>query len=192
MTPQSNFMVLAPVVPAREADLRRLLDSMNHAPGRVNADNALIPFAEFDTLHVARLLILDDLTAGDVSAHGLPARAYPRYLAFLGDIDGDAHAFLGRLIKRAGKGMRAIFSCCEGFGDETDLAAWMQAHSTPPIAAYVNCRGRTVRQVREEVPLRASLENHIATDEAAFQKTPPREVHESLSAGPTPPADHHR
>ena len=180
MTPQSNFMVLAPVVPAREADLRRLLDSMNHAPGRVNADNALIPFAEFDTLHVARLLILDDLTAGDVSAHGLPARAYPRYLAFLGDIDGDAHAFLGRLIKRAGKGMRAIFSCCEGFGDETDLAAWMQAHSTPPIAAYVNCRGRTVRQVREEVALRASLENHIATDEAAFQKTPPREVHATL------------
>ena len=180
MTPQSNFMVLAPVVPAREADLRRLLDSMNHAPGRVNADNALIPFAEFDTLHVARLLILDDLTAGDVSAHGLPARAYPRYLAFLGDIDGDAHAFLGRLIKRAGKGMRAIFSCCEGFGDETDLAAWMQAHSTPPIAAYVNCRGRTVRQVREEAALRASVENHISTDEAAFQKMPPREVHATL------------
>ncbi len=180
MTPQSNFMVLAPVVPAREAELRRLLDSMNHAPGRVNADNALIPFAEFDTLHVARLLILDDLTAGDVRFHGLPVQTYPRHLAFLGDIDGDANAFLGKLIERAGKGMRAIFSCCEGFGGDTDLAAWMQAHSTPPIAAYVNCRGRTVRQVREEVALRASLENHIATDEAAFQKMPPREVHATL------------
>ena len=71
MTPQSNFMVLAPVDPQREAELRQLLASMNDAPGRVNPNNALIPFARFDTLHVARLLILDDQTVEDVQVHGL-------------------------------------------------------------------------------------------------------------------------
>ena len=35
MTPQSSFMVLAPIDPRREAELRRLLASMNDAPGRV-------------------------------------------------------------------------------------------------------------------------------------------------------------
>jgi hypothetical protein len=54
MTPQSSFMVLAPIDPAREMDLRQLLDSMNDAPGRVNASNAVIPFGQFDTLHFAR------------------------------------------------------------------------------------------------------------------------------------------
>jgi len=62
MTPQTQFMILAPIIPAREAELRQLLASMNDAPGRVNPDNTLIPFAQFDTLHVARLLILDDQT----------------------------------------------------------------------------------------------------------------------------------
>ena len=50
MTPQSSFMYLAPIPPERETELRQLLDSMNTAPGRVNPNNALIPFAEFETL----------------------------------------------------------------------------------------------------------------------------------------------
>ena len=89
MTPQANFMVLAAIDPAREAELRRLLDSMNDAPGRVNPDNELVPFAQFDTLHFARLVILDDKTIQDVRVYGIPTRTYPLYLAFLGDIDGE-------------------------------------------------------------------------------------------------------
>ena len=54
MTPQSNFMVLAAINPKRESELRRLLASMNDAPGRVNANNTLVPFAKFETLHVVR------------------------------------------------------------------------------------------------------------------------------------------
>ena len=48
MTPQSNFMVLAPIESSRAAELRALLDSMNEAPGRVDPNNALVPFAQFD------------------------------------------------------------------------------------------------------------------------------------------------
>ena len=92
MTPQSSFMVLAAVNPTREAELRGLLASMNTAAGRVKPDNALIPFQRFDSLHVARLLIVDDRTVNDIGVYGIPPRPYPRYLSFLGDVDGDADA----------------------------------------------------------------------------------------------------
>jgi hypothetical protein len=180
MTLQSNFMVLAPINPERETELRELLDSMNQAPGRVDPNNELIPFAEFDTLHFARFIILDDKTTEDVRVYNLAPRKYPLYLAFLGDVDGDANAFLGKLIKRAGKGFGRIFSCCEGFTPDTDLLTWMRQHHAPAIAAYVNCRGRTVRQVREEATLYDALENHIEKDAATFQNLAPRELHENL------------
>lgn len=180
MTPQSSFMVLAPIDPAREAELRQLLDSMNTAPGRVNANNALIPFAQFDTLHFARLLILDDKTTGDVRVHGLPVQTYPLYLAFLGDIDGDEDAFLQDLARRATNGLRSLFSCCQGFTTGTDLADWFKRHRSPSIANYVNCRGRTVRQVREEAALREALEGHITSNRHLLQGLSPKELHVKL------------
>src|SRR5215475_8665508 len=115
MTPQSNFMVLAPIIPERETELRQLLDSMNRGPGQVDANNSLLPFGEFETLHFARFVILDDKTTEDVHVYGLSPRSYPLYLAFLGDVDGDANAFLEKLLKRADKGLREIFSCFQGF-----------------------------------------------------------------------------
>ncbi len=175
-------MVLASIDRAREAELRQLLDSMNEAPGRVDPNNELIPFADFDTLHFARFVILDDKTTEDVRVYGLAPRTYPLYLAFLGDVDGDANAFLGELIKRAGKGLGKIFSCCEGFTSGTDLLAWMKQHDSPAIAAYVNWRGRTVRQIREEEALYEALENYIEKNAAAFRDLPPRELHAKLQS----------
>jgi hypothetical protein len=169
-------MVVAPIDPRREAELRGLLASMNDAPGRVNAGNALVPFAEFDTLHFARFVILDDKTQEDVRVYGLPVRTYPLYLAFLGDIDGDRNAFLGKLVKRAGRGLQSIFSCCEGFASDTDLVAWMKEHETASAAAYVNWRGRTVRRIREEAALKAALDEHVGSHVRALAGIPPREV----------------
>ena len=176
MTPQATFMVVAAIDPAREADLRRLLASMNDSPGRVNANNALIPFGEFDTLHFARFVILDDKTLEDVRVYGLPVRTYPLYLAFLGDFDGDRNEFLGNLVKRAGKGLRSIFACCKGFTDDTDLLAWMKERETPSIAGYVNWRGRTVRRIREEAALQKALEVYLRSNASAVAGVAPRQI----------------
>ena len=162
MTPQANFMVLAAIDPAQEAQLRELLDSMNDAPGQVNAGNPLVPFAQFDALHFARFVILKDGTLNDVRAYGgEPAPTYPLYLAFLGDIDGEVDRFLKELVARAGGGLRTIFACCAGFTAQTDLVRWMKEHEAPPIAAYVNWRGRTARQIQEEATLKDALENYL-------------------------------
>jgi len=168
------------VLPQREAELRRLLASMNDAPGRVNPNNALIPFAQLPGVHVARLMILDDKTTGDVSVYGLAPRTYPLYLAFLGNLDGDPDAFLDDLARRAAPGLRAIFSCCEGFAADADLVGWMKAHSRAAIANYVNWRGRTVRHVREEAALRDALERHIDSLGTALDGLPPAQVHQRL------------
>lgn len=181
MTPQSNFMVLAPVDPKREQELRRLLASMNHAPGRVDPDNRLVPFSRFGMLHVARFLILDDKTTDDVRVHGLRVRSHPLYLAFLGDIDGDEEDFLLELARHACDGLHEIFSCCEGFTPDTVLFEWMRRYRSPAIANYVNCRGRTVCQVHEEAALYQSLENHLAADEARLRKLAPLEIHAELA-----------
>lgn len=181
MTPQANFMILASIDPAREAELRQLLASMNKAPGRADVSNPLIPFAQFDTLHFARLLILDDKTFNDARVYGGgPAPTYPLYLTFLGDVDGDVDAFFEEVVKRAEKGMRSILSCCAGFTSNTDLVRWMRAHSAPAIAAYVNWRGRTVRQIREEAALKKALEHYLQGKAAALSNLPPREIHAKL------------
>ena len=52
----------APILPERETELRQLLESMTHGPGQADPNNALLPFAEFETLHFARFVILDDKT----------------------------------------------------------------------------------------------------------------------------------
>jgi hypothetical protein len=181
MTPQSNFMILAPIDPTREAQLRRLLDSMNAAPGRVNVDNPLVPFAQFDTLHFARFVILDDKTLDDVRVYGGgPAPTYPLYLAFLGDVDGGVDTFFEELLRHAEKGLRSTFSCCEGFTSNTDLVRWMKTHSAPAIAAYVNWRGRTVRQLQEEAVLKDALENYVEANAPALVNMPPQKIHATL------------
>src|SRR5262249_23144613 len=123
MIPQSTFMVLAPIDPAREPRLRELLASMNHAPGRVNADNALFPFAQFDAVHVARFVILDDRTTDDIRCYGITPPTFPVYLAFAGEVDGDGDAFLTDAGTRAASGLRSVFSCCENPPGD-DLLAW--------------------------------------------------------------------
>ena len=45
MTPQSHFMIVAPIVPERVDALRALLTSMNEQPGVARPDNPVIPFA---------------------------------------------------------------------------------------------------------------------------------------------------
>ncbi len=173
-------MVLGIIIPQREAELRDLLESMNDAPGRVNAGNALIPFAQFGMLHVARLLILKDNTPDDVGAHGLPRRDYPLYLAFLGNIDGEADIFFEELASRASSGLRALFSCCEGFSVDTGLVDWMKRNSRPSIAGYTNWLGRTVARIREEAALHEAIQRYLQGNAPSLAGLPLKEVHTAL------------
>jgi hypothetical protein len=169
MIPQSTFMVAAPIRLARERELRDLLDGMNRAPGRVDPTNALLPFARYDRLHVARFVILRDETLGDLAAYGISFPDAPIWLAFLGDCDGAADEMLREFAVSAEAGLRQIFSHCED-PPGPDLLAWMRGHSVQPAAQYINWLGRTVQQIRQEAALHDFLRDYLAQTPALATK----------------------
>jgi hypothetical protein len=157
MTPQSQFMMVAPIDPQRESDLRKLLATMNSESGMADPANAVVPFGQFARLHFARLAVLDDPTLGDIEAHGIPRPSLPVYLAFVGSCDGPASECMADLAQRTGTGLRQIFMHCNGFDPQGDLLSWMRAHQRQLAANYINWVGRTVRQIKEESALRRAL-----------------------------------
>jgi hypothetical protein len=179
MTPQSSFMVVAPIRSGREGELRQLLAQMNHAPGQANPANPLVPFGAIESLHFARFVVLDDATMGDIAAYGVPVQTYPLALAFLGEFDGDRDDFMRDLMQRAGNGLRTIFLHCEGFTESTDLGRWMDEREHRPSAFYVNWRGRTMRQVREESALAAAIASYLHANQSLPRRAP-REIHGTL------------
>lgn len=161
MVPQSHFMVVAPLVTGREADLRALLATMNTHPGLANPHNPLLPFGLFTQLHFARFVLLDDALQADLTALGLPRPRLPTYLAFMGDCDGPARACLNLMALRAEPGLSRIFAHCEGFAQATDLTAWMWSHDRPLAAFYVHWLGRSVQQIRQESALQQALSARV-------------------------------
>lgn len=176
MTPQSNFMIVAPIEPSLVERLRETLGSMNHRPGVVDPLNKLVPFRRFDRLHFARFVILDDPTENDVCVYGIAPRKWTTSLIFLGDCDGSAADFLDDLVARAGASLRTIFSHCAGFTDQTNLRRWMSSREVSPATIYVNRIGRTVRQVREEDALYNSIESFLDANADAMRTLDPRRV----------------
>jgi len=182
VTPQSSFAVVAPIAAGREGELRALLASMNHRPGLVDPENAVVPFGQFERLHFARFVVLDDPTLGDTAAHGVPPPRFPVSLAFVGDCDGPAPDFLRELVRGAGPGLQRIFSHCDGFPERGDLVEWMTAHDQPAATHYVNWVGRTVRQVREEHALRQALETYLDAHARTLGSRAPAQVCDDLRA----------
>lgn len=178
MTPQSTFMIAAPVAAGQEEALREVLDSMNRAPGQADPDNAMVPFRQFSRLHVARFTVLEARTNEDMRAHGVTPRPWTPTLVFIGDVDGDPALFLAELSVRAGDGLRKIFSHCEGFDSGTsDLLQWMRRQNVRPTANYINWRGRTVEQIHEEHALAEFVSDWLAGKDLELE---PRELHRQL------------
>jgi len=174
-------MILARLDASRMAECRRTLASMNGLPGTANPRNALLPFAQFERLHFARLLVIDDQTLDDVTLYGLPRREEPVYLALLGDVDGDVPTFLRDLAQRAESGLRTIFSYCAGFSAAEDLLGWMSAHEVSARTNYTNWVGRTVGNVREEAALADAILEYLQRTPSLAQ-SPARDVHTAVRA----------
>ncbi len=184
MTPQSTFMIVAAIESEpddRIVELRALLASMNRIPGHADPDNKLVPFAEFDRLHMARFIIIESEILDEIKAFGKTPRPWRPALAFIGDFDGDRTSFLAELADIAAPGLKRIFSFCEGFSKEnTNLVEWMTKHNIEPQANYINWIGRTVKQVHEEAALHDSLTQYLQeiTDEVGRENT--RELRQRL------------
>jgi len=181
MTPQSTFMVLAPIAPGRVEELRALLGSMNARPGTADPGNPLVPFGRFDRLHFARFVVLEAPAGDDAAAYGMPRSPWPASLAFLGDCDGPADTMLAELARGAGEGLRHIFGHCD-VPPGADLQLWMARRLRPSAATYVNRIGRTMRQIREEHALHRALVDHLGGEGAAAGGERPSALRDRLVA----------
>lgn len=161
MTPQSNFLILAVIQPDKLADLRQLLAGMTSNPGYADPHNSLIPFAQLDTLHVARFTILESNTADDIRHYGIDPVEWRPTLVFLGDCDGPAKTLLTNMVALAESGLTRIFSHCVGFDEKKSLLRWMLERNIKPSANYINWVGRTVKQVHEEAALHRNLSEYL-------------------------------
>ncbi len=181
MMPQSTFMVTAPVEAGQLEHLRVILRSMDRHGGMADPGNPLVPFGQFDRLHVARFFIAEAVTGDDIAVYGVTPSEWPPTLVFLGDCDGPTDSFLAELVARAGPGLRKIFSYCVGFSeDASDLLDWMKKHNIKPAANYINWIGRTVVQAREEADLHKGLAGHLKEiiDEVGIEDT--RQLRQNL------------
>jgi hypothetical protein len=170
-------MITAAIAAGRRESLARLLATMNQAPGLADPRNELVPFWQLRQLHVARFTILEAHTNDDIRGHGVEPEPWPPTLCFIGDVDGDAELFLAELVIRAEPGLRLIFAHCQGFDeDQSDLLQWMCHNSHKPDANYVNWRGRTVEQIREEQALADLLSAEWRRAGCDYPDLPPREA----------------
>lgn len=180
MTPQSSFLYAAPVVPEKLQSLRALLSSMNQAPGIVDLANPILPFSDFETLHFARLLIVSDLAAADRAVFHLPVQGLPDYFVLMGEVDGEETAFRNELVRRAGPGLRSLFSHCAGFREADELSRFLASSQVKAAALYVNWVGRTLLQEREEEALRRALSEYARQHQDSLQKMPPQQLWASM------------
>ncbi|NHN37671.1 hypothetical protein G8764_10230 [Pseudomaricurvus alcaniphilus] len=183
MTQQSTFMITAVIRSDQLTNLQRLLRSMNQAPGFANPRNRLLPYWQMQQLHVARFTILQANTNDDIRDYGVEPSDWPPTLCFIGDVDGAADLFLAELVIRAEPGLREIFSHCEDFESDCDnLLQWLHDHSRKPSANYINWRGRTVLQAREEQALSVALRARLNDLQQLQGDLRPRQLRRQLQA----------
>jgi hypothetical protein len=63
-----------------------------------------------------------------------------------------------------------------------DVLEWMKQHASPATAVYVNTRGRTVRQIREEAALNKAVQAYLEENVDMLRALPPREIHGKLQS----------
>ena len=180
MTPQANFMILAPIVPSREAELRRLLASMNDAPGRVNPNNAADPVR---AVRHAAFRAFADPRRQDHRGRAHLRIAGPHLIRSISPSSATSTAKRS-LPQRTGEAR------VRRLARDLFMLPWIhvrhrsrgldEALRSPAIAVYVNTRGRTVRQIREEAALQEAIESYLASQASSFEGLSPREIHAQL------------
>ena len=162
MTPQSNFMLLAPIAIERLTRLRDLLASMNAAGRPCRSCQSADPLWRIRS-PASRALC--DSRRSDVGRSGrcrLAASPLPRQPRVFRRYRRRPRNVPRRIsVVMPAAGLRQIFACCKGFDAEVDLLDWMRRHNQQPAAAYVNCIGRTVRQIREEDALYKAVAGYL-------------------------------
>ena len=147
--PSNGLIVLAPIKPGLEADLRTTLNRIgNDIKGKrlasATAPEPHIDFPRSQTIHFARLALLAD------PLHG-PDR---QRLLLVTDYDGSWRAHVAELLALTTE-PAAIWGCCAGYTGPERFADFIRAHMVEPQAYYRAFPGVTLAQIRQAVKVQA-------------------------------------
>ncbi len=164
--PTNGLIVIAPVREGMEEALCEALNTFgNDIQGRgTNAGSqARIGFTDSNSIHFARLVLMDD-----------PDRGIGRKrLLFATDYDGEQEDHTKEVIGRT-KRPEAIWGCCEGYEGVEHFAEFIRAHAIKPDTYYIAFRGEGVPHLRACNELNEFFQRWLANPEAktVFRKLP--------------------
>jgi hypothetical protein len=150
---QSVFTVVADIESTRVDELRQTLSAIGSDPG----GNPLLPFAQFDHLHFASLV----LAAG-------PTLQRPK-LIFEANVDGTADSWLTALTISAPAGLDALYAGSPGYPGSAEparLRAWLAARVVRPGAYHIGATGRSLERIRQEHRLHRAIGTFLDQQEA--------------------------
>ena len=164
MSHQLALNIIARIKPNQVEALKAQLGTINEPANK----GPIAPFAELDTVHFARVIVFD--VAADLEGNPLPPQ-----LALLSNYDAPQDQHLQQLSTVGGAWLDSIFKFCEnypepGASNPAHRATFLRAHSQKSKVDYVNCQGRTVRQIRAENELRQAI-NHFLDSRDFTQQT---------------------
>jgi hypothetical protein len=151
---QSIFTVVADIEAARVDGLRQTLSALASDPG----GHPLLPFAQFDQLHFASLV----LAAG-------PTLSQPK-LIFEANVDGTAESWLTALTTTAPAGLDALYAGSPGYPGSAApdrLRAWLAARVVRPGAYHIGATGRSLERIRQEHRLHRAIGAFLDQQDAA-------------------------
>lgn len=156
---QQALTIVAPVRAGARDELESLLATM----GDGVANGSVLDFGALSSLHFARLAVVEE--DGDLPAH----------LILLTDFDVPVAQHLAELSER--DGIDRLFGHCEGYtpGDRLD---YLRRHTVKEQATYVNTRGRTANQIKQEAKLRDAIQDFL--DQGEWSARSPSEVRRAV------------
>jgi Dyp-type peroxidase family len=139
-------------------------------------EQPIIPFTEFETIHYARFVLLEDYR--DLAPH----------LAFSTNYDGppgedsvsEGRALklhLEELVRHGASGLERVFSCCAGFR-AGHLLDFMRKSQRPASTFYVGSSGRSRNQILWEAELRRQVD--LILDHTTFTDESPANVRDAV------------
>ncbi|MGH7785872.1 MAG: hypothetical protein ACRERC_03340 [Candidatus Binatia bacterium] len=167
---QHGLTVVAPILAARRTALLDALAAVDNdfRNGRVRAHGrhggAAVPFGDIDTLHFARLAIVD--FAVDPKGCGDPR------LIVCVDFDGSPEDLTAALVAKAAGGLDGLFAHCVDYPDGATPAArvatFLTRRQVPENIHFTGAPGRTVEQIRAEAQLRDAIQGFVGRQRQAL------------------------
>ncbi len=194
-TRQFDGLVLVYVKPQKLKELRELLaelgsQTMARMQQRVPMSELKLPFEKLQTVHYARLVLVD--------RHPADEHERPRpLLAFSTNFDGAEgepdcsreralSLHIAELVREVGPALEDVFEHCEGFR-KGNLASYLKRNQRAASTFYVGSSGRSRNQILWEAELRRHVD--AALDAGGLESAPPEAVRERvlkrLAADPT-------